>query len=338
MTDKLLKDYILGRCTADGLRAVSAWAGADAANARRLFRMEEAWHAGRFRFPDEADTLRAELRLMRAIHGEGGAAADASAPNAAQEARRPLAARRALLRYAAAIAAIVAVAAGAWFYLSAVPMQEIAAAGSVRHVRLDDGTEVWLNAGSLLRCPERFAGAGERRVQVAGEAMLRVKKDAARPFVVEAGAVRTRVLGTVFNVNTRARGGREEVCLVEGRVQVSAGRSQMVLTPNQMMSYDPRTGEMTVRQVNAPLEVVWHDNIIPFEAMTVREIADILERFYGVQISIDDRVSRRATYSGEIHRSKNIDSVLTDLGFAMSLRHTRSGRTVRWQPQAGARH
>ena len=73
-----------------------------------------------------------------------------------------------------------------------------------------------LNAGGEVS--EHFTTA-ERRVRlVRGEAHFTVTKDAARPFVVEAGAVRLRALGTAFNV--RFEPSAVEVLVTHGRVQV----------------------------------------------------------------------------------------------------------------------
>lgn len=89
-----------------------------------------------------------------------------------------------------------------------------------RILTLADGTEVWLNAGSEIQ--ERFT-PGERRVRLArGEAYFSVRKDPSRPFLVEAGALRVRALGTAFNVNLR--NAQSEVLVLEGRVAVKAER------------------------------------------------------------------------------------------------------------------
>jgi transmembrane sensor len=91
-------------------------------------------------------------------------------------------------------------------------------AAGPRLVALADGTEVRLNAGSEI--VERFSAA-ERGVELTrGEAHFTVTKDPARPFVVRAGAVRVRAVGTAFNVS---RGdARTEVLVTEGRVALLA--------------------------------------------------------------------------------------------------------------------
>lgn len=83
-----------------------------------------------------------------------------------------------------------------------------------REVTLADGTLVRLNAGGEVR--EDF-DAQERRVRLTrGEAHFSVVRQASRPFVVVAGALRARAVGTAFNVNFRPSG--VEVLVTEGRV------------------------------------------------------------------------------------------------------------------------
>jgi transmembrane sensor len=84
---------------------------------------------------------------------------------------------------------------------------------------LDDGTKVELNEGTDVRA--QFS-ATERRVQLTrGEAHFTVTKDPARPFIVSAGGVDVRAVGTAFNV--RADAAVIEVLVTEGTVQVSSG-------------------------------------------------------------------------------------------------------------------
>jgi transmembrane sensor len=85
-----------------------------------------------------------------------------------------------------------------------------------QRVALPDGSNVELNASSEVSV--HFAAA-ERRVRlVRGEAHFIVAKDRARPFVVEAGSLAVRAVGTAFNVRLGARD--IEVLVTEGKVAV----------------------------------------------------------------------------------------------------------------------
>jgi transmembrane sensor len=63
-----------------------------------------------------------------------------------------------------------------------------------------------------------------------GEALFRVEKDPARPFVVRAGGVEVRAVGTAFNVRLHSAG--VEVLVTEGKVGVAeAGQRKSLLPP-----------------------------------------------------------------------------------------------------------
>jgi transmembrane sensor len=84
--------------------------------------------------------------------------------------------------------------------------------------RLDDGSTLELNAASAARV--QFTAA-ERRVELTtGEAHFAVAHDTARPFIVSAGGIAVRAVGTAFNVRYTAAGA-VEVTVTEGKVSVS---------------------------------------------------------------------------------------------------------------------
>lgn len=81
---------------------------------------------------------------------------------------------------------------------------------------LPDGSRVQLNAGAEIKMAfdEHF-----RRVRlVRGEALFEVAKDATHPFIVEAGAVAVRAVGTAFTV--RRMKDEVGVLVTEGKVAV----------------------------------------------------------------------------------------------------------------------
>ncbi len=123
-----------------------------------------------------------------------------------------------------ALAAAVVVVTGI-FWRQTKPAAGTAPAPIARGVRvipqperftLDDGSLVDLNHGGKI---ETAFIAAERRVRlVRGEAHFTVAKNSARPFVVDAGAVAVRAIGTAFDVRREAAA--VEVLVTEGKVAV----------------------------------------------------------------------------------------------------------------------
>ncbi|MDP3072966.1 MAG: FecR domain-containing protein [Opitutaceae bacterium] len=87
----------------------------------------------------------------------------------------------------------------------------------IRRKLLEDGSTIDLNRGAEVEV--RF-GADERRVRlVRGQAHFSVRKNPARPFIVQAGRVEIRAVGTAFEVKLAAKS--VEVLVTEGRVGVA---------------------------------------------------------------------------------------------------------------------
>lgn len=168
-------------------------------------------------------------------------------------------------------------------------------ASGYQRARLADGSMVELNSASAIRV--QFSAA-ERHVSIeSGEAHFNVSPDTTRPFVVNAGDVFVRAVGTSFSVRF-ARDGAVEVIVTEGTVRVGRGDS-----------HDPAGaaaaplvagGERLVMPTHAPLPRV---EKVPPEAMRLalawREplaefadvpLADVVARFNGrnrVQLVIE---------------------------------------------------
>ena len=89
-------------------------------------------------------------------------------------------------------------------------------AKSPRQFTLSDGTVVQLNTNSDVT--EQFTAAERRVILARGEAHFAVTKNPARPFVVHAGNVDVRAVGTAFNVNLQSA--TVEVLVTEGVVEL----------------------------------------------------------------------------------------------------------------------
>lgn len=116
------------------------------------------------------------------------------------------------------------------------------------HQALPDGSLVVLKDGSRLI--PAFT-ASERRVALIGEGHFTVAKDPQRPFLVQAGGVTVRAVGTAFNVRVEPE--TVEVLVTEGRVQVQppakAGVPESAALPAPLVSAQHRA--IVARQADA---------------------------------------------------------------------------------------
>ena len=149
--------------------------------------------------------------------------------------------------------------------------------------RLDDGSTLELNAASAVRV--QFTPA-ERRVHLeSGEAHFAVAHDTARPFIVSAGPIAVRAVGTAFNVRYTA-GGDIEVTVTEGKVRVgqsgpasSAAESAPLVSAGQRIILPHHAPPPAVEQVDpAALRstLAWQNRLADFAEAP---LADVIARF-----------------------------------------------------------
>lgn len=183
---------------------------------------------------------------------------------------------RSVLRYAAAIVGVMVLAAGLayWFRNKAEELVVASAAhGQVREMLLPDGTKVWLNQSSVLKYPRAFEGK-ERHVYLDGEAYFEVARNHEKPFMVKSPAMDVRVLGTSFNIKCRPDNSFAETTLIEGEVEVKdkSDKGRITLLPGQKAVLNRVTGRMQVKQVDPKMEIVWHNDLIPFEKSSISRL------------------------------------------------------------------
>ena len=119
---------------------------------------------------------------------------------------------------------------------------------------MSDGTKVWINAGSTLKYPAKFA-ADSRTVYASGEIYLEVAKDAERPFYVVVDGITVKVLGTSFNIRAYADENETKVTLLEGKIAAQINDKEYTLTPGKQLKCDKTFGGTSVRTVD-PAEIV----------------------------------------------------------------------------------
>lgn len=179
--------------------------------------------------------------------------------------------------------------------------------GERREITLSDGSVLELAPHSdlVVRYRER-----ERLIVLnAGEALFRVTKDVHRPFVVQAESTRVRAVGTVFDVESGARG--ISVTVVEGRVAVSQQPVSGLREPSsdqappvlslgarQQVSVSRDGVVSNVRNIIGATKPGNAPNQIVFENETIGEVARQFNLRNQLQVEVQDPALLRRRVSG----------------------------------------
>lgn len=155
---------------------------------------------------------------------------------------------------------------------------------TVTNLTLADGTHVLLSANSRIDYPSEFTSQAERTVKLTGEARFEVTKDAHRPFIVSAGKIQTKVLGTVFDVNAYP-GNTSAVTLYEGHIQVGKANSSLrkEVLPGQCAILTAK-GDIQLSKAPLPAEEGWTNNEFYFDNATMIQALQHIGTWYNISI------------------------------------------------------
>jgi transmembrane sensor len=137
--------------------------------------------------------------------------------------------RRIFLRFAAAVALILAIGFTWKTLLYESRINEITENDQQKELFLADGTLVVLNQNSKLEYPESFSGQ-QRVVKLSGEAYFNVAHNPEQPFLILTEESSVKVLGTSFNLRAYPSETFTEVEVESGKVAFSVNNSNSSLT------------------------------------------------------------------------------------------------------------
>ena len=205
----------------------------------------------------------------------------------------------------------------------------VTAKGERLELILNDGTRVWLNADSKLQYPNVFSD-GERDISLIGEAYFDVAKDSLKPFTVQAEGVVVTVLGTSFNVKAYSEDENVAVTVATGRVSVSVknasdhGLGRMVLTPGEEAHYIKRDAVVKKGVPTSVAWTAWKEQKIVFEQTSMADVVLILERWYNIEVHIEDEMIHDCHLTAEFS-NENLQDVMKVIEMTMNVQISRTG-------------
>lgn len=187
--------------------------------------------------------------------------------------------------------------------------------GKRTKITLSDNSTIWLNSGSKLIYPARFAKE-KREVYLEGEAIFKVSHDEKHPFHVITHDMEVKVLGTVFNVSAYSDDPTTNTTLVCGSVELRYkgnslfGKSSELMVPDMLAVYDSSTGKVKQTKVDTKLYTSWRDGYIIFEQHPLGEIIKKVSRYYNVSVKLSDKTLANETFSGSLDLKKSANEVM----------------------------
>lgn len=193
-----------------------------------------------------------------------------------------------------------------------------------RDISLPDGSRVHLGAQSRLFL--NFTSQTRYLVLEGGEAFFEVAKDKERPFLVQAGEVTIRAVGTEFNV--RRVMDKTIVAVTEGVVEVrrslrpddrwprqttSRSASKAIrVTAGEQVSIDPAAAAVSVKPIASEAVIGWQEGRLEFVDEPLGMVIGTINRYSHREIVITDKSISELRFSGTVS-GEHIDEWLSAL-------------------------
>lgn len=192
-------------------------------------------------------------------------------------------------------------------------------AGKSLCMTLEDGTTMWLNAGSEVEYPSVFSRR-DRTVRVhSGEVLFDVARDEDRPFFVDSYAAKIAVLGTKFNVKVDSENRKYTAALLRGSIRVSNNSDESetyMLKPDDIVELvDNRLVVSHVDDIES--FTCWTAGLINVFGVPFEELMRTYELAFGVDIEIRSERMPEISYSrGKVRVTDGLDHALDMLKLA----------------------
>ncbi|QGY42543.1 DUF4974 domain-containing protein [Maribellus comscasis] len=186
--------------------------------------------------------------------------------------------------------------------------------GKQTQITLSDGSIVWLNSGSKLVYPANMKE--KRKVYIEGEAVFDVTHSEQHPFFVATKDFEIKVLGTVFNVSAYTDDNVSSAVLERGKIELDLRekslfhKKRLTILPGTMAVFDSNDKTFHQQQVDAKNYLSWRDGYFIFKNEPLANIIKKLERYYNVEIVLEDETLGRERFSGNLNLKNTPEEVL----------------------------
>ena len=202
---------------------------------------------------------------------------------------------QASFKWGLSIAASILVVLGCYFAFNSLETSHETSYGEQRTISLPDGSEVVLNAKSVINFTEKDWETN-RSIQLVGEAFFKVIKGST--FSVQTSNGQVNVLGTQFNV--KHTDAFFEVVCYEGKVSVTNNKKEYLLNPGNAIR--KINGTDPEKYTSEKLFPSWVNGESSFVSVPLKYVILELEKQYNIDIDahkIDDSIIFTGSFSNK---------------------------------------
>ena len=191
---------------------------------------------------------------------------------------------------------------------------------------LPDGSIIYLSPETELSYDSRF-NAKTRDIKLArGNAFFKVARNPQKPFVISSGEIKTRVLGTSFNIHTGHDGYR--VTVHTGKVYVSSSSESIDLTPLQEASYSSASKRLSIGEVSPAAISPWYNRNVTLADQSLATILNLIEQKFNLDTIRVESQKLRTRATVYIARDASLISIVEQLNYITNLKFEIHGKEI----------
>lgn len=320
--DDLITAYLNNELNKEQRVELEQWVAGDTAHKQYFYEMTEVWLAANAASGSKEESNRAFQHFRGRI--------------STSQKKKSISLR--FVRVAAAIFTGILLLGGGYYWghnhfdpssFYAMQMVEVPI-GSRSRIVLQDGTVVWLNAGSKLSYTGAFSHQ-DRNVRLEGEGYFEVTRNEKLPFIVNTGDLDVKVLGTRFSVKAYSDEESIEVILAEGSVNllnIKNPDESLIMKPEQQVIYNKETGSTDIRKVSASLAGHWITGAHFFNEQTMEQIVRELEKSFDVTFIFRNEEKKKLTFYGDFRVDDSLDDILMIMSSSGKFKYRKTNNII----------
>ncbi len=235
--------------------------------------------------------------------------------------------QRIWLRIAAAVLLVIASGVVINYFIGQSD-QVYQTAENTETITLPDGSTVFLNRNSRISFSNNF-GRENRYISLSGEGFFDVKPDKTNPFVIEVANAKVTVVGTSFNVKGYEDKEQLEVTVETGIVKLEPNEinQSIELKAGEVGIFDKKRKDLALKTNENDNYLAWKTKRIVFDGTSLREVVQIINDTYGVEMMLSTEVSDACQVT-VIFDNQSLDAVLNILKSTLNLIYKIEGNKI----------
>lgn len=210
-----------------------------------------------------------------------------------------------------------------------VPVETFAVTADKATVQdtLPDGSTAFLNKKSELSF-EYNEKEGTRKVKLKGEAYFAVKHEEDKPFVIEAGDILVRDIGTEFNLKSYPEQDTIEIVVTEGEVQFYTLKDEgLILKAGEKGIYSKRLKEFYRIEKIDTNTLAYKTKVFSFNNTDLGAVVNLLNKVYDSKIKLINKELHNCRLTANF-KEDNPDTIVEVIAETMGLTITRQGDEI----------